>query len=160
MKYFIRSVKYFFWFSAIFILIVSALVFIGVAEGDINVIFRDGYNSLWKIGIFFALVAAVYPRLGFMTGEVHLSDSWDNLREDVMSYMRDRRYDIEQESADENGVRTITFKYRGIAGRLSKMNEDRITFTISEDRLLMEGLRKEVLRLSAGIEHLCSLRQS
>ena len=55
MKYLIRSVKYFFYFAALTTVIVLVLVFIGAVEGGIDNIFQDGYNSLWKIAIFFAI---------------------------------------------------------------------------------------------------------
>ena len=66
MKYFIRSVKYFFYFAFLTTAIILALVLIGAVEGDINAIFEDGYNTLWKIAIFFAVVAALYPKFGFI----------------------------------------------------------------------------------------------
>ena len=42
-----------------------------------------------------------------------------------------------------------------MAGRLSKMYEDRITLTRTPDGYQMEGLRKDVLRLAVGIENQC-----
>ena len=70
MKYLVRSVKYFFYFAIITSLIVTALGMIGAVEGDIDSIFRGGYSALWKIAIFFAIVAAVYPKVGFITREI------------------------------------------------------------------------------------------
>ena len=43
MKYFIRSVKYFFYFAILTTLIILALVLIGAVEGSIDSIFEDGY---------------------------------------------------------------------------------------------------------------------
>ena len=56
MKYFVRSVKYFIYFSLLCTLIVYALVLTGMASGDINEIFEGGYDAIWKIAVFFALV--------------------------------------------------------------------------------------------------------
>ena len=70
MKYLIRSIKYFFYFSAVTAIIIFMLVFIGAVEGDISQIFDGGYSALWKIAIFFALVAAVYPKVGFITRKI------------------------------------------------------------------------------------------
>ena len=72
MKYFIRSVKYFFYFAFLTTAIVLVLVLIGAVEGDINSIFEGGYSALWKIAIFFALVAAGYPKVGFIRREIHV----------------------------------------------------------------------------------------
>ena len=66
MKYLIRSVKYFFYFSIVCSLIITILVLIGAVEGNVNAIFEEGYKSVFKIAIFFLLVASVYPKLGFI----------------------------------------------------------------------------------------------
>ena len=148
MKYLVRSVKYFFYFAIITSLIVTALVMIGAVEGDIDSIFRGGYSALWKIAIFFAIVAAVYAKVGFITREIPVDKDWDEIRETAVGYFRDRRYDIESESASE-----VTFRLRGAVGRLTKMNEDRLTLRRTADGYTLEGLRKDVLRLAIGLEH-------
>ena len=148
MKYLVRSVKYFFYFAIITSLIVTALVMIGAVEGDIDSIFRGGYSALWKIAIFFAIVAAVYPKVGFITREIPVDKDWHEIRETAVGYFRDRRYDIESESASE-----VTFRLRGAVGRLTKMNEDRLTLRRTADGYTLEGLRKDVLRLAIGLEH-------
>ena len=148
MKYLVRSVKYFFYFAIITSLIVTALVMIGAVEGDIDSIFRGGYSALWKIAIFFAIVATVYPKVGFITREIPVDKDWDEIRETAVGYFRDRRYDIESESASE-----VTFRLRGAVGRLTKMNEDRLTLRRTADGYTLEGLRKDVLRLAIGLEH-------
>ena len=66
MKYFVRSVKYFFYFTFLFVVIMAALVLIGVVKPDVSLMFRDGYKSLWQIALLFAFVSAFYPRFGFI----------------------------------------------------------------------------------------------
>lgn len=148
MKYFIRSVKYFFYFAFLTTAIVLVLVLIGAVEGDINSIFEGGYSALWKIAIFFALVAAGYPKVGFIRREIHVGKDWSEVRNDVISYMNDRRYVLES----ENGT-TVTFRCKDIASRISKMYEDRLTLTCTPECFEMEGLRKDIMRLTAGLEH-------
>ena len=148
MKYTIRAIKYFFYFSIITTAIVLALVLIGAVEGDINEIFEGGYKALWKIAAFFAVVAAVYPRVGFIKREVPANRDWADIREETIGYFRERRYILESENAD-----TVTFRCIAIASRLSKMYEDRVTIRRTPDGYEMEGLRKDVLRLAAGWEH-------
>ena len=65
-KYLIRSIKYFFYFAIIVALMVGALILVGAVEGNIDTIFRGGWNSIWKMAILFAVVAAIYPKLGFI----------------------------------------------------------------------------------------------
>ena len=148
MKYIIRAIKYFFYFAFITTAIVVALVLIGAVEGDINEIFDGGYTALWKIAAFFAIVAAVYPKVGFIRREIPVSRDWNDIKEETIGYFKDRRYILESENGN-----TVTFRCRDIASRISKMYEDRIILTQTPEGWVMEGLRKDVLRLAAGWEH-------
>lgn len=147
MKYTIRAIKYFFYFAFFATAIILALVFIGIVEADINAIFEHGYDDLWKIAAFFGVVAAVYPNLAFITRQVSIDGERNTINEDIRTFMRERRYDLESEDAEG-----MTFRIHGIAGKLSKMYEDRITIRWNAEGLTMEGLRKDVLRLSTGLE--------
>lgn len=147
MKYTIRAIKYFFYFAFFATAIILALVFIGIVEADINAIFEHGYDDLWKIAAFFGVVAAVYPNLAFITRQVSIDGERDTINEDIRTFMRERRYDLESEDAEG-----MTFRIHGIAGKLSKMYEDRITIRWNAEGLTMEGLRKDILRLATGLE--------
>ncbi|MDE6148209.1 MAG: hypothetical protein K2G18_09205 [Bacteroidales bacterium] len=148
MKYLIRSVKYFFYFSVITAAIILILVMTGAVEGDIEQIFDGGYSALWKIAMFFALVAAVYPKVGFITRETATEQEWGQIRGQVISFFKERRYILEKETDD-----TLVFRYGSFSGRLLKMCEDRITVTYTEGSIITEGLRKDVMRISSGLEH-------
>lgn len=147
MKYIIRAIKYFFYFAFFATAIILALVFIGIVEADINAIFEHGYEDLWKIAVFFGIVAAVYPNLAFITRQINIEGERNTIKEDIKTFMRERRYDLENE--DSEGM---TFRVHGIAGKLSKMYEDRITIRWNAEGFTMEGLRKDLLRLAAGLE--------
>lgn len=149
MRYFIRSIKYFIYFSLLCSAIVTILVLIGAVEGNIDAIFSEGYNSVWKIAIFFAIIAAVYPKVGFITRNIATDKDWAEIRETVLEYMTEHRYEIENET---DGI--ITFRFKGAAGRLSKMYEDRLTLTRNSDGYQLEGLRKDVIKVSMGVEYL------
>ena len=149
MKYIVRSIKYFIYFSLMCTLIVTALVLIGAVEGGVDNIFDEGYRSIGKIAIFFAIVAAAYPKFGFIVRELNISGDWENIRSKTVEFMSDRHYSIESESADK-----VTFRAKGMAGRLQKMFEDRVTLTKTETGWQMEGLRKDVLRLASGLENI------
>ena len=148
MKYLIRSIKYFIYFSLVCTLIITALVLIGAVEGNIEAIFEEGYTSIGKIAIFFAVVAAVYPKVGFINRGISTDKEWSEVRNDVIEYMNERQWDLESES---DGV--ATFRVRGVAAKLSKMYEDRITLTKSAEGYQMEGHRKDVMRLAIGLEN-------
>lgn len=146
MKYIVRAIKYFFYFAFFATAIILALVFIGLVEGDINAIFENGTEDLWKITAFFALVAAVYPNLAFITRQMPMDEDRDAAKERIKAHMLERRYVLESETAEG-----MTFRFHPLAGKLSKMFEDRITIRWNEEGYTMEGLRKDVLRLAAGL---------
>ena len=149
MKYFIRAVKYFIYFSLMCAAITGALVLIGAVEGNIDSIFSEGYRSIGKIAIFFAMVAAVYPKVAFINRDIDSEKDWNEMRQAVLEFMKDRQYDLESETDN-----VMTFRLKGFAGRLSKMYEDRLTLTKTDEGYQLEGLRKDVMRLSSGLERL------
>ena len=148
MKYIVRAIKYFFYFAILSSALITALVLIGAVENDINAIFEEGYNSIWKIAVFFAAIAAVYPKIGFINRGVAVNREWAEIREEAINFFKERRYELESEIPGK-----ITFRIKGTAGRLSKMFEDRVTVTRTFDGYEFEGLRKDVLRLGAGFEN-------
>ena len=148
MKHLIRSIKYFFYFAFLTTLIICALVLTGLADGDIDTMFRGGSSAIWKMAVFFVAIAAVYPKVGFITRRICTDRSWSETRNEVIGFMKERRYDLESE---EDG--TVTFRQKGTADRLRRMYEDRVTITVKDDGLEMEGLRKDVFRLSANLEY-------
>ena len=147
MKYLIRAIKYFFYFAIITSAIVAVLVFIGAVENNIDAIFEGGYNALWKMALFFGGVAAVYPSLAFIKRDIPLTKGYIASKDEIISYMKDRRYEVESDT--ENA---LTFRVKGIVNKLSKMYEDRITITPTLEGIQIEGLRKDIIRLASGLE--------
>ena len=147
MKYIVRAVKYFFYFAILFTAIITALILIGAVENDINAIFEDGYNSLWKIAAFFVLVAAVYPKFGFVSRKLDTTADWDKVRETAVDYFNNKPFKVVSETSD-----SITFRRRDIIGRLTKMYEDQISLIKTEEGYAVEGLRKDVYLYASGLE--------
>ena len=147
MKYLIRSVKYFFYFAFLTTAIVLALVLIGAVEGNIETIFEDGYNSLWKIAAFFAIVAAVYPKFGFVTRKLDTNADWDTVRNAALKYFSEKPFKVETQTDG-----SISFRRRDPIGSMTKMGEDRITVVRKEDGYALEGLRKDVFLYASGLE--------
>ena len=148
MQYFIRAVKYFFYFATLTTIILLALVLIGAVEGNVETMFRDGYDAIWKMAIFFVLVAAVYPQFGFISRRLYIDGDWDTIKNTTLTYMTERRYILVCESSD-----TMTFRCKDLTARISKMFEDTVVLKKTEDGYVLEGLRKDVIRLAAGLEH-------
>ena len=147
MKYIIRAIKYFFYFAFLTTALVTVLVLIGAVESNIEAIFEGGYTALWKMAVFFGVVAAVYPSLAFIRRDIPAKGEFSAQKQEIKEYMKDHRYELESET--EN---TLTFRVRGIAGRLAKMYEDRITVTSTLGGIQIEGLRKDVIRLATGLD--------
>lgn len=148
MKYFIRSVKYFFYFAFLTTAIILVLILIGAVEGDINSIFEGGYNALWKIAAFFVLVAAVYPKFGFVRRKLDTDADWSTVRNEALSYFTAKPFKVEAETAD-----TVSFRRRSTIERITKMGEDRITLVRTDDGYFLEGLRKDVYLYASGLEY-------
>ena len=148
MKYFIRSVKYFFYFAFITTAIVLALVLIGAVEGNIETIFDGGYSALWKIAVFFAIVAAVYPKFGFVNRKLETEADWETVKAQTIAYFSEKPFKLESETAG-----SVSFRRSSPAARISKMGEDRITVCRKEEGYIMQGLRKDVLLYATGLEY-------
>lgn len=148
MKYIIRAIKYFVYFAVIMTLIITVLVLIGAVEGDIDSIFKDGINSIWKILGFLAVISAVYPAFGFMEKTACIHGSWEENRDKVVEFMESRDYRISKEDADG-----IVFRCKGVGGKISRMWEDAVTVKPDIMGVSLEGYRKDLVRLVMGLEH-------
>ena len=139
MKYFVRSVKYFFYFTFLFVVIMAALVLIGVVKPDV---------SLWQIALLFAFVSAFYPRFGFIKRSAIINGEFSDIRGGIIEYMEARGYRLESENGEN-----MTFRLRSKFSALVKMMEDRITMTREMGGFEVEGLTKEVVRIVGGLEY-------
>ncbi len=147
MQYLRRAVKYFFYFLIILVIILAILVMLGMAEPNIETMFKNGYDSLWQIGIMLLLFAAAYPFFGFMEKETIVPGSYEELRGGVVEFMEGRGYSLEKEEGEN-----MSFRLKSKVNRAFRMCEDRVTLTRSATGFMMEGLRKDVVRLCMGME--------
>ena len=147
MKYFVRSVKYFLQFTFLSAVILCVLVLIGMAEADMNTILEDGWNSVWKILLMFAAVAAIYPKFAFIRRRAYIEKPWDECRDTIVEHMRERGYKI-----DLQEDKLLRFRLRAPFGRVAKMMEDAIIVTSEDDGIHFEGMRKDVLRIVSALE--------
>lgn len=147
-KYIIRAIKYFFYFTILLIIILAVLILAHVVDGNIETMFRDGYNSLWQIAIMFAAVSAVYPVFGFVKKDAMVPGEYSEIRGKVIAFMENRGYRLEKEDGEN-----MSFRSRSLLNRISRMCEDRITFTRTLGGFTLEGLRKDTIRLIYGLEN-------
>ncbi len=90
---------------------------------------------------------AIYPFFGFMKKETVVPGEYSEIREKVISFMEDRGYSLEKEDGEN-----LYFRIKGPVKKIFRMCEDRISLTRSFSGFTMEGLRKDVIRLSIGME--------
>ena len=148
MKYLVRAIKYFFYFSILLILIMAVLILLGVAHGDASTLFRGGYKALWQIALLFGVVAAFYPRFGFTKQKAVITGEYSEIRQGVIAYMEGRGYKLETEDGEN-----LTFRMRSKVNAFFRMMEDRITMTRSAQGFEVEGLTKDVIRVIRGLEY-------
>lgn len=150
MKYFIRSVKYLVYFTIMCgIILVLTFHFSVKPEGLtlMDMLLVDG--SIYKMLAFFVAVAAIYPALGFQKKEVYVSN-FNEHKKEIIELFENANYVVASETAT-----TISFKLRNPFLRLLRICEDYVTIDFSGNPILMEGLRKDILRFSRGIEYIC-----
>lgn len=148
MKYFIRSVKYFFYLIAILAIIVAVMILAGFVEADLSKIFINGYDSLWQIALIMAVFAAIYPRFGFSSRMAHVGDSPEEIGAAITKVMDLQGYKLEKTL--DGG--TKCFIRRSPLSRAVKMFEDRISITPCAGGLEVEGLTRDLVRVVSGLE--------
>lgn len=148
MKYLIRSIKYFIYFSVLLVVVMAVMVAIGAVDADIEMMFRHGYESLWQIALMLVLIAVTYPFFGFIKKETVVPGEYSEIRQGVIDFMEDRGYTLKGEDGEN-----MVFSQRNVVNRFFRMFEDNITLTRSITGFTMEGLRKDVVRLSYGMEY-------
>jgi len=147
-KYIIRVIKYFIYVCVLMSVILIALMALKIVDTDINALFRNGYDSLWQIALMFLAVAAIYPRFGFRNMGTTIPGSFAEIRGGIVEYMENRGYKLEYEEGEN-----MTFRLRSPIMRLFRMCEDRITMTRELPGYRIEGLGKDVIRISTGLEN-------
>ena len=150
MKYLVRVLKYFVFITVVMALILFVLAQLGIVEKDVNAMFRNGWDSLWQIGLMFLVVSAVYPRVGFCRRGARIPGTYEEIRPGLVRYMAERGYEIEKEEGEN-----LTFRRKGFLARLGKLLfEDRITFERDRAGYYIEGRTKDVVRIISGLEHI------
>lgn len=146
-KYIVRAIKYFYYFSFLLALFLTILVLAGVVEGNIETMFRGGYRSLLSIAIMFICVSAVYPVFGFVRKSAIIPGEYKEIRDSLVEAMESRGYILEKEEGEN-----LSFRLKSTLNKLTRMYEDRITFTRELGGFSVEGLRKDAIRIIYGME--------
>ena len=149
MRYLIRALKYLLYFAIIFFLMVGIIyLFSSQKAAGLNFVdlFKEG--SLPKIALFFVLVSAIYPYLSFQKKELYLNGPFTNYAEMVDEVMQSLDYVKEDTEAD-----SVSYIKRSGYARLTRMYEDRVTFSTADNPVIVEGYRKDLLRILSLLNH-------
>ncbi len=147
-KYIIRAIKYFIFISVLLVIILAILTAFNVVDGNPEVMFRNGYDSVWQIALMFGCVSAFYPMFGYMKKEAHAGGSYHELQPCLIEFMKSRKYQLVEEN-DE----TLKFVSTSFFKRLNSVFEDQITVKKVFAGFEFEGLRRDVVRLALGFEN-------
>lgn len=144
MKYLIRAVKYFLYVSIMATVMILVLVAAKVIKSDVNLIFRNGYDSLWQIALLFALVSLIYPKFGYTARGVRISGEFNEIKDKIIELMEQKSYILESTDGEN-----MKFRLKSSFGRARRVWEDRISLTREFAGYMVEGPTKDVV----GIVH-------
>ena len=149
MKYLIRSIKYLIYFVLIFFLIVGLIYFFSTQKQSglsFTEMFQEG--SFPKLAIFFLIVAALYPALGFGKRNLYLNGEYSRYADIIDLAMRDLEY---EKTSGEGGM--VVYRCASHSKRLGRMYEDAITFDTSGNPVVIEGFRKDTTRVLSTVSY-------
>lgn len=156
MKYFIRACKYLVYFFILFVVMVGVIYLLSPEKSQgvsVTSLFKEG--SLPKLIVFFVCIAAIYPKFAFIKRKLHTNGTFADNREQIMEAFLNMGYELECETPE-----SISFRLKQTSMKVSRMWEDRVTVTISEDPLIIDGYRRDVDRIARHISFLIAQREN
>lgn len=144
-KYIVRVFKYAIYLSVVFVLIVTVFSLTSSNGFDYKNLFRPGTG--YQLIIFFVAVSLIYPFFGFAKKRVWLNNGFENDRAKILEIFSNSKYSVEEETKEH-----IVFRHNSPMLRLMRMYEDKIILYITDNPIVIEGLRKDVYRLARTIE--------
>ena len=99
--------------------------------------------------LFFVVFSAIYPLIGYSKKNIYVSNYKEN-HEKVKELFGNSRFVVESETPT-----SVTFRAKGAMTKAMRMGEDRVTIDFSENPVVMEGQRKDVIRFARWVENIC-----
>lgn len=144
-----RSLKYFIQITFIFAVAIGILMLSNMASKDVETAFRHGWQSVYMILGFFALISLVYPRFGYGKREIKASgdpsDYWKTIEETL-----DFRGYVPAGETPEGGRK---FKLKSGVSRVARLWEDTITINPVLGGFQAEGLTRDLIRVVSALDH-------
>lgn len=150
----VRSVKYLFVFLilACIILCIVTLITPGAKLTDLlkpmseGGMLKDG--AWWQMLLLFGAIAVVYPGLVFVKKEVMIEGNFEDHRNKIIQEFENAGYEKTGEDEEK-----LHFRLRNRFTRFMRAYEDEVTITKGEAPLILNGNRKEILRLESRISY-------
>jgi len=155
MKYFVRACKYLVYFTVLFVVMVSIIYLLSPEKSQslsVTSLFKEG--SLPKLIAFFVCVSAIYPKFAFVQRKLYINGTFEDNRKAIMDAFLNMGYEVECE-----GPQAISFRLKETAMKVSRMWEDRVTVTITESPLVIDGYRRDVDRIVRHISYLIAQQE-
>ncbi|WP_290540229.1 hypothetical protein [Alistipes sp.] len=142
MKYFVRSLKYFFALCVLCIALMGLMLATGTSALSLDdtlyvMLHTDRYLMLF---VAIVVLAAVYPKFGFVVRRVE-GDIEEN-REQILNAFRSAGFSLR---SDEDGV--MTFRADNFGQRLMLLCEDEIKVSQYGQWIVIDGIRRGVARV-------------
>ena len=148
MKYLVRSLKYFLCLLIILALVIAALIVTGLVEADFETMFKNGYDSYWQIALVAAVLAALYPRMGYSTRTAHIYGEPADVKARLDHVMDLHGYRLSKDLGEDG----ICYVRRSGLSRALKTWEDTLTCRITAPGVEIGGPTKDVVRIFSGLE--------
>ena len=147
MKYFVRSLKYFFALCVLCIALMGLMLMTGTSALSLDdtlyvMLHTDRYLMLFAAIV---VLAAVYPKFGFVVRRVE-GDIEEN-REQILNAFRSAGFSLRGE---EDGV--MTFRADGPLRKLMLLGEDEIKVSQYGQWIQIDGIRRGVARVEYRLD--------
>lgn len=147
MKYLIRSLKYFAELAIVLAVFIAVLMALKIVESDLNALFVNGTKSLWTIAGLMVVFAAIYPKFGYTSRRIFLKGSFEEILPEIKEKMTSRGYILDKTEGEN-----LVFRLSSTVARITRMAEDKITFTREMNGYTLEGPSKDVIRIVNSFE--------
>jgi hypothetical protein len=153
-KYIIRALKYLVYFVVLFAIIVIILYLIREDRSQ-TILTMFEPNAWWKMAIFFVLVAAFYPALGYSKKTIQCTGGFRSKRDEIIRTLDLMDYLPSLTEKDNSNPESMRFRCKSSRLRFTRMGEDGVTITTTNDgdAIEIEGLRREVLAVASILDN-------
>ncbi|MCC8089071.1 MAG: hypothetical protein LIO79_07400 [Rikenellaceae bacterium] len=139
-RYIIRVVKYFIYLCLLFVIIYGMLLIAGQTTWD-TLATVTHRKDIWLLGAVFVILPLLYPFFGFVTRTVRGRMDSDENRSIVLKTTESGGFILVREVHN-----TMTFRPGAATARVRALFEDKITITLENDKIIISGPRREVVR--------------